>query len=210
MLLYVHTWSTHLHSILLRNHTWELHWYAADDADANVNNDNGWGHTLNLYIYLMETGIVLWSPKVLSKSNSYFMRSCNNFFCWLALRCLQLSLTIDWRSALLFFVSRIQVACLVLSCVLFGSMAKLLFSLSVQSVLAPGRWLMFLIGKMISSIVILLALKSSTIPKSVMVLVPGIHTAAYYPSGNQPHQVLKSTFCYQSIWRSSAHSELYA
>jgi hypothetical protein len=45
-----------------------------------------------------ETGLVLTSPKVPSKSDSYFLRSCSNFFCWSTLRCLQLSLTTDWRS----------------------------------------------------------------------------------------------------------------
>ncbi len=43
MLLDVHTWSTYLLSILLRNHTWELHCYAAasdDDDNNNANNDN--------------------------------------------------------------------------------------------------------------------------------------------------------------------------
>ncbi len=48
MLSYVHTWSTHLLSILLRNHMWELHWYADNDND----NNDGRRHTLNLYIYL--------------------------------------------------------------------------------------------------------------------------------------------------------------
>ncbi len=45
-----------------------------------------------------ETSFVFQSPKVPSKSDSYFLRSYSNFFCWLALRCLQLSLTTDWRS----------------------------------------------------------------------------------------------------------------
>ncbi len=91
-----------------------------------------------------KTDLVLQSSKVPSKSNSYFMRSCSNFFSWLALRCLQLSLTIDWRSALFYLESRIKVACLVVSSVLFGSMATLLFSFSARSVLAPCRWLMSL------------------------------------------------------------------
>ncbi len=59
MLMYVHTWSTHLYSILLRNHTWELDWYAAaaaagddDDEDDDDDNDNRQQQTLNLYIYL--------------------------------------------------------------------------------------------------------------------------------------------------------------
>jgi hypothetical protein len=44
MLSDVHTWSTYLLSILLRNPTWELHWYAnadKDDDDNNNDNDNG-------------------------------------------------------------------------------------------------------------------------------------------------------------------------
>ncbi len=41
MLLDVRTWSTYLLSILLRNHTWELHCYAATAAAAiNDNNDD--------------------------------------------------------------------------------------------------------------------------------------------------------------------------
>ncbi len=113
-----------------------------------------------------ETGLVFQSPKVLSKSKSYFLRSCSNFFWCLALRCLQLSLMIDWRSALLYFAPNIWVTCLVAYNVLFGSMTKLLFGFSMWSVLLPCRRLMFLIGKMILSMVIILALKSSTIPSS--------------------------------------------
>ncbi len=97
------------------------------------------------------------------------------FFCWSVLWCLQFSLMIDWGSDLLYFVSRIRVAHLVVSCVLFSSMAKLSFSFSALSSIAPCRWLMFLIGKMISSItVIVLALKSRTIPNYFMVSVPKI------------------------------------
>ncbi len=83
-----------------------------------------------------ETGLVYQSPKVPSKSNSCFLRSYSNFFWCLALRCLQLSLTIDWRFPLLYLASIIWVTCLVASNVLFGSMAKLLFSFSTWSVLA--------------------------------------------------------------------------
>jgi hypothetical protein len=101
-----------------------------------------------------------------SKSNSYFLRSCSNFFCWLALRCLQLSLTTDWRSALLYLASRIHVACSVASCVLCGSMARLWLCLSARSMLEPCRLLMILIGKMTSSMVIILSLKFKMIPNS--------------------------------------------
>ncbi len=42
MLLDVHTWSTHLLSILLRNHMREIHCYANDNEedDNDNNNDN--------------------------------------------------------------------------------------------------------------------------------------------------------------------------
>ena len=119
-----------------------------------------------------ETGVVFQSPKVPSKRDSYFMRSCSNLFCWSALRCLQLSLTIDWRSALLYLASSIRTARLVVSFVLIGSLAKLLFSFSDRSILCLCRLLMFLIGKVTSSTVIVLALKSNTIPNSFMVSVP--------------------------------------
>jgi hypothetical protein len=60
---------------------------------------------------------------------------------------------------------------LVASCVLFSFMAKLLFIFSAWCVLAPCRMLMFLIGKIISSMGIMLASKSSKIPNSFMVSV---------------------------------------
>ncbi len=69
-------------------------------------------------------------------------RSCSNFFWWFALRCLQLCLTIDWRSA---FCASIQVARL--ACVLIGSLAKLSFSFCKQSVLASRRWLMLSLAR---------------------------------------------------------------
>ena len=46
-----------------------------------------------------------------------------------------------------------------------GSLAKPLFGLSARSVLVPCSRLMFLIGKVISSMVIVLFLKSSKILK---------------------------------------------
>ncbi len=119
-----------------------------------------------------ETGLVFQSPKVQSKKVSYFLRSCNHFFCRSALRCLQLTLIIYRRYAFLYFVSKIRIKHLVASCVLCGSMARLWLSFSAWSILAPCRWLMFLIGKMTSSKVIILALKSSMIPNSFMVSVP--------------------------------------
>ncbi len=65
-----------------------------------------------------ETSLVFQSPKVPSKSDTYFLRSCISFFWCLAFRCLQLSLTIDWRSALLYLTSNIWVTRLVAMCYL--------------------------------------------------------------------------------------------
>ncbi len=71
MMLYVHTWSTHLHSILLRNHTWELHWY----PDDNDNNNNGQWHTLNLSWCPKRP--VYWIEYVLQKKNLHEKKRFN-------------------------------------------------------------------------------------------------------------------------------------
>ncbi len=105
-----------------------------------------------------ETGFVFQSPKVPSKSDSYFRRSCSNYFWRSALRWLQVSLTNDWRSALLYLASRIHVARWVVSCELCGPMAKLWLWFNAWRMLMPCRLLMVLIGKMISSMVIILSL----------------------------------------------------
>ncbi len=115
-----------------------------------------------------ETGFVFQSPKVPSKSDSYLLTSCSKFFCWSALRRLQLSLTTDWRSALLYLASRICIARLVASYVLCSFMARLWLCFNAQRMLEPCRSLMFLIGKMISSMDIILSLKL----KMIMVSVP--------------------------------------
>jgi hypothetical protein len=52
MLSYVHTWSTYLLSILLRNHTWELHW-SANDGRQWRHWQQWQRHTSNLYISLI-------------------------------------------------------------------------------------------------------------------------------------------------------------
>ncbi len=119
-----------------------------------------------------ETGFVFQLPKVPSKSNSYMSWEAAVFFCWSALRCLQLSLTTDWRSALLYLASRICVARWVASCVLCGYMARLWLCFNAWRMLSPCRLLMFLIGKRISSMVIILSLKCKMIPNSFVVSVP--------------------------------------
>ncbi len=56
-------------------------------------------------------------------------------------------------------VPSIQVACLLVHCVLIGSLAELLFSFRMWSVLAFLQMVDAITGKVISSMVIVLALK---------------------------------------------------
>ncbi len=96
------------------------------------------------------------SSKVLSTCNS-LMSCCSNFFdnqLWDACICLW-QLTGD----LLFVVSSIRVAHLLAHCVLIGSLAELLFSFCMRSVLALLQMVDAITGKMMSSMVIFLAIK---------------------------------------------------
>ncbi len=109
-----------------------------------------------LFHYWKETGLVFQSSKVPSKGNS-LMSCCSNFFDnqhWDA--CIFLwQLTGDLR----FMVSSIRVARLLAYCVLIGSLAELLFSFRRQSVLAFLQMVDAITGKVMSSMVIVLALK---------------------------------------------------
>jgi hypothetical protein len=60
---------------------------------------------------------------------------------------------------LLFMVSSIQVACLLAHCVLIGSLAELLFRFCMRSVLEFLQMVDAITGKVMSSMVIVLALK---------------------------------------------------
>jgi hypothetical protein len=60
---------------------------------------------------------------------------------------------------LLFMVPSIRVACLLAYCVLIGSLAELLFSFCMWNVLAFLQMVDAITGKVISSMVIVLALK---------------------------------------------------
>ncbi len=96
------------------------------------------------------------SSKMLSTGYS-LLSCCSNFFDnrhWDACICLW-QLTGD----LLVMVSSIQVAHLLAHCVLIGSLAELLFSFRMQSVLAFLQMVDAITGKVISSMVIILALK---------------------------------------------------
>ncbi len=60
---------------------------------------------------------------------------------------------------LLFMVSSIRVACFLAHCVLIGSLAELLFSFCMRSVLGFLQMVDAITGKVISKMVIVLALK---------------------------------------------------
>ncbi len=77
-----------------------------------------------------------------------------------------MSLTIDRVSV---FLSSVCVACLLATCVHIGSLAKLSFSFCTWSVLAFLQMVDAINGKVTSSMVIILALKSIAIPNSFMV-----------------------------------------
>ncbi len=86
-----------------------------------------------LFLCWKETGLVFQASKVLSRGDS-LMSCCSNFFDnrhWDACICLW-QLTGD----LLFMVPSIWVACLLVHCVLIGSLAELSFSFCLWSVLA--------------------------------------------------------------------------
>ncbi len=110
-----------------------------------------------LFLCWKETGLVFQASKVPSKGNP-LMSCCSNFFDdqhWDACICLW-QLTGD----LLFIVSSIRVPrLLAYCCVLIGSLAELLFSFCRRSVLASFQMVDAITGKVMSSMVIVLALK---------------------------------------------------
>ncbi len=109
-----------------------------------------------LFLCWKGTGLVFQASTVLSKGNS-LMSCCSNFFDdrhWDACICLW-QLTGD----LLFMVSSIRVARLLVYCVLIGSLAELLFSFCRRSVLAFLQMVDAITGKVMSSKVIVLALE---------------------------------------------------
>jgi hypothetical protein len=96
------------------------------------------------------------SSKMPSEGNS-LMSCCSNFFekrHWDACICF-CQLTGDLH----FMVPSIWVACLLAHCVLIGSLAELLFSFHMRSGLAFLQMVDAITGKVISSMVIILALK---------------------------------------------------
>jgi hypothetical protein len=79
------------------------------------------------------------------------------------------------RSALLYLASKISTTCLVALCVLTGAWAKQEFCLSALEMLGLiCRLLIFLMGKRISSMVMVISLKSHMAPISCKVCLPMI------------------------------------
>ena len=77
----------------------------------------------------------------------------------IGMRCLHLSLTNDWRSVFFILVPSIRVARLLAYCVLIGSLAELYLAFCMWNVLAFCSWFEAITGRVISSMVIVLALK---------------------------------------------------
>jgi hypothetical protein len=129
-----------------------------------------------------------------------------------ALRCLQLCLTIDWRSA---FCASVQVARL--ACVLIGSLAKLSSSFCKRSLLASRSWLMLSLarwshqwlsfGFKVPLWYLTLswfstkheAMLQLTILVVLDCIMFWIEPFAYRVCCTQPRQVLDRIFCYQSL-----------
>ena len=112
------------------------------------------------------------SHNVPSNRSSNSASASSNFFCWLGLRCVQLVLTTAWGSAFSYVSSKICTTWSVVSTVLVGLLDMLLFTAYAFANFDLARLFMFVIGKMISSIVICFVQKSRTIPISCMVLQP--------------------------------------
>jgi hypothetical protein len=125
----------------------------------------------------METGCNFQSPSVPSKSSSYLRSNESSEFQCGMLRCTQLFLTMLGRSALSYLASKISTTHLVALRVLSGSWALLELSLSTLEMLDLScRLLMFLMGKRMSSMVMVPSLKSNTVPISCKVCLPMIRS----------------------------------
>jgi hypothetical protein len=131
-----------------------------------------------------ETGGNFQSPSMPSKSSLNLRSNASSKLQCDMLRCVQLFCTILGRSALSYLASTISTTHLVALCVLSGSWAKLKLSLSALEMLGLScRLLMFLMGRRISSMVMVLSFKSNMAPISCKVYLPMIRL---YNSGSPP------------------------
>jgi hypothetical protein len=131
-----------------------------------------------------ETGSNFQSLSMQSKSSSNLRSNASSELRCGMLRCTQLFFTMLGRSALSYLASKISSMRLVVLHVLAGSWAKLELSLSTLQMLGLScRLLIFLMGRRISSMVMVLSLKSNTVPLSCKVCLPMIRL---YNGGSPP------------------------
>ncbi len=138
----------------------------------------GIGYGLPWYCFIppfhsKDTGSSFQSPSTQSKSGSNLSSTESSFSLSEAVRWEQFSLLMAGRSAFSYLASKISTMRLVLLRVLIGSWAKQEFSLSVLVILGLScRLAIFLMGKRISSIVIVFSWKSNFTPRSCIVCLP--------------------------------------
>jgi hypothetical protein len=124
-----------------------------------------------------ETGGNFQSLSMPSKSFSNLRSNASSESQCDVVRCAQLFLKMLGISALSYLASRISTTCLVALCVLTGSWAKQEFCLSALEMLGLScRLLVFLMGRRISSIVMVFSLKSNTAPISCKVYLQMIRS----------------------------------
>jgi hypothetical protein len=122
-----------------------------------------------------ETGGNFQSQSVPSKGSLNLRSNASSELQCGMLRCAQLFYTMLVRSALSYLASKMFTSRLVALRVLAGSWAKLELSLSALEMLGLScRLLIFLMGRRISSMVVVLSLKSNTAPISCKVCLPMI------------------------------------
>ncbi len=139
---------------------------------------------LGTFFISKETGSNFQSPSMPPKRSSNLRSNASSKLRYGVLRCAQLFFIMIGRSALLYLVSKISTARLVALRVLAGSWAKLELHLSALEMLGLScRLLIFLMGRRISSIVVVLSLKSNTVPISCKVWLPMIRL---YNGGGPP------------------------
>ncbi len=124
-----------------------------------------------------ETGGNFQSASMPSKSSSNLRSNASSELQCDVLRCAQLFFMMLGWSALSYLASKISTTHLVALRVLAGSWAKLELSLSALEMLGLSyRLLIFLMGKRILSMVMVLSLKSNTAPISCKVCLPMIRS----------------------------------
>jgi hypothetical protein len=136
-----------------------------------------WYHGLAPSFNSKETGGNFQPPSMPSKSSSNLRSNSSSKLQFDVLRCAQSFFIMLRRSALSYLASRISTMRLVALRVLAGSWAKLELSLSTLEMLGLScRLLIFLMGRRISSMVMVLSLKSYTVPISCKVCLPMIRS----------------------------------